>query len=113
MVQQKNKMNDQYEFEFHAKTKLAIKFELFHSSNPHVYQALVTLARRFRAKNRSAQTGISMLYEVLRWEYYLATDSEDDYKLCNSYRAFYARLIMQNEPDLEGIFNLKQSVADE
>jgi hypothetical protein len=105
-------MSDQYEFSFKEKTNLAIKFELFHASNPHVYSALVTLARRFRTKNRSAQTGIGMLYEVLRWEYYLATDSQDDYKLSNSYRAFYARLIMQNEPDLEGIFNLKQSVAD-
>lgn len=105
-------MNDQFEFEFSPTSKLAKRFELFHSSNPHVYSALVTLARRFRAKNRSAQTGISMLYEVLRWEYYLATDSEDDYKLCNSYRAFYARLIMANEPDLQGIFNLKRSVAD-
>jgi hypothetical protein len=105
-------MKDQFEFEFYEKTKLAIKFEVFHASNPHVYAALVTLARRFRTKNKSAQTGIGMLYEVLRWEYYLATDSEDDYKLSNSYRAFYARLIMQNEPDLEGIFNLKRSVAD-
>jgi hypothetical protein len=105
-------MSDQYEFEFHAKTKLAIKFELFHASNPQVYAALVSLARRFRAKNRSAQTGIKMLYEVLRWEYFLATDSQDEYKLSNSYTAFYARLIMQKEPDLDGIFNLKQSIAD-
>ena len=53
-----------------------------------------------------------MLYEVLRWEYYLNTTSDDEYKLSNSYRAFYARLIMQNEHDLEGIFNTKQSIAD-
>ena len=105
-------MNDQFEFEFSPTSKLAKKFELFHACNPHVYEALVVLARKFRAKNRSAQTGISMLYEVLRWEYYLATDSEDDYKLCNSYRAFYARLIMRNELDLQGIFNIKRSVAD-
>ena len=105
-------MNDQFEFEFSPTSKLAKKFELFHASNPHVYSALVTLARRFRDKNRSAQTGIAMLYEVLRWEYYLATDSEDDFKLCNNYKAFYARLIMANEPDLQGIFNVKKSIAD-
>jgi hypothetical protein len=105
-------MNNQYEFEFYQKTRLAAKFATFHAANPHVYEALVGLARKFRAKNRSAQTGISMLYEVLRWEYYLNTDSQDEYKLCNSYRAFYARLIMQNESDLEGIFNLKKSIAD-
>ena len=105
-------MNDQFEFEFSTTSRLAKKFELFHASNPHVYSALVALARKFRAKNRSAQTGIAMLYEVLRWEYYLNIDTEDDFKLCNNYKAFYARLIMQNEPDLQGIFNLKRSVAD-
>ena len=106
-------MKEQFEFEFSLpKDKLTKKFEEFHANNPHVYEALVALARRFRERRRDAQTGIGMLYEVLRWEYYLNTTSDDEYKLSNSYRAFYARLIMQNEPDLEGIFNTKQSIAD-
>ncbi len=106
-------MKGQVEFEFFSpKCSLAKKFEEFHANNPHVYQALVALARRFRERRRGAQTGIGMLYEVLRWEYYLNTNSEDEYKLSNSYRAFYARLIMQNETDLEGIFNTKPSIAD-
>jgi hypothetical protein len=106
-------MKDQFEFEFFQnKSKLAKKFDEFHAANPHVYEALVVLARRFRERRRDAKTGIGMLYEVLRWEYYLNTTSDDEYKLSNSYRAFYARLIMQNEHDLEGIFNTKQSIAD-
>jgi hypothetical protein len=54
-----------------------------------------------------------MLYEVLRWNYYMTTDSEDDYKLSNDFRACYARKIMAENLDLKGIFATKQSIADE
>lgn len=30
-----------------------------------------------------------------------------DYSLNNSYRAFYARLIMRNAPDLDGFFEVR------
>ena len=54
-----------------------------------------------------------MLYEVLRWNYYMTVDSEEEYKLSNDFRACYSRLIMERESDLDGIFNIKRSVADE
>ena len=89
------------------------RFKRFHSANPHVYDALVTLARQFRQRREDSKIGIGMLYEVLRWNYYMTTDSEDDYKLSNDFRAFYARKIMAENPDLKGIFQTKQSIADE
>jgi len=88
------------------------RFKRFHAANPHVYDALVNLARRFRERRGESKIGIGMLYEVLRWNYYMTTESEDDYKLSNDFRACYARLIMQKEADLKGIFQTKQSVAD-
>ncbi len=88
------------------------RFKRFHAANPHVYDALVNLARRFRERRGESKIGIGMLYEVLRWNYYMTTESEDDYKLSNDFRACYARLIMQKESDLKGIFQTKQSVAD-
>ena len=53
-----------------------------------------------------------MLYEVLRWNYYLSTEGEEEFKLSNDFRAVYARKIMENEPDLADAFNTKQSVVD-
>jgi len=88
------------------------RFKRFHSANRHVYDALVNLARQFRQRRGDSKIGIGMLYEVLRWNYYMTTKSEDDYKLSNDFRACYARLIMSQEPDLKGIFQTKQSVAD-
>jgi hypothetical protein len=89
------------------------RFSRFHAVNPQVYDSLVVLARQFRQRQPDAKLGIAMLYEVLRWNYYMATNSEEPYKLSNDFRACYARLIMEQENDLEGIFQTKKSVADE
>tara|TARA_R110000868_G_scaffold101035_1_gene278154 strand:- start:409 stop:747 length:339 start_codon:yes stop_codon:yes gene_type:complete len=110
-------INMQIELDFQPIVELKFdsipeRFKRFHIDNPHVYNALVSLARKFRERKPNSVIGIGMLYEVLRWNYYMATESEDDYKLSNDYRACYARKIMDNEPDLKGIFNIKQSVAD-
>lgn len=83
------------------------RFEQFHRDNPRVYQALVRLARD-AVKRGHRKIGIGMLWEVLRWETWLPTDDESSaFKLCNSYRSRYARLIMKQESDLSGIFVLR------
>ena len=52
-----------------------------------------------------------MLWEVMRWEMYLRTDTPDPpaepFKLNNNHRAYYARTIMENELDLGDIFNTR------
>lgn len=92
---------------------LPVRFLRFDQRNPHVYENLVALARSFRARRPAQQVGIAMLYEVLRWNYYMNTDSEETYKLSNDFRAFYARKIMAQELDLAGVFTTKNSIADE
>ena len=90
------------------------RFEKFHAENPSVYENLVTLAREFRRKgsNHNRKMGIAMLYETLRWNYYMNVETEEEYKLPNEYRAPYARLVMDQEPDLQDAFNLRCSVVD-
>jgi len=91
------------------------RFEKFHSENPEVYNNLVRLAREFRRKgsNHNRKLGIAMMYEVLRWNYYMTVDAGDEeYKLSNDFRAPYARLIMDQEPDLQDAFNIRCSVVD-
>lgn len=80
------------------------KFAAFHQANPHVYTNLRRLA--LDAKRRGRQVGIKMLYEVLRWQYAMQT-SGDDFKLNNSYTSFYARLLMEHEPELIGYFETR------
>jgi hypothetical protein len=88
------------------------RFDKYHAENPQVYTSLVSLARQVMENNRSRKIGIGMLYEVLRWQYYLVTDGTEEYKLPNDFRAFYARKIMEQESDLAGCFNTRKSVAD-
>ena len=88
-------------------------FFKFHDDNPQVYTALVDMARLIKAKGHRG-CGIARLFEALRYNYMINTDaSEEPFKLNNNYRAYYSRLIMQREPDLEGFFTTRKSKADE
>lgn len=91
---------------------LPARFERFHAANPQVYETLVLMAREIRRKRPESIIGIAMLYEVLRWNCYMKTDSDEPYKLTNDFKAFYARKIMDHNEDLGGIFVTKKSVAD-
>lgn len=91
---------------------LAEKFEEFHNENPHVYRALVKLARRWVRQTGTRKLAIKTLYERARWEIVITTN-DADFKMNNSYTAFYARLIMAQERDLRRIFDLRASEADE
>lgn len=87
------------------------RFEAFHAANPWVMDALVTLARDMRAQGHRT-IGIGMLFEVLRWQHARSTsDPHSGFKLNNSYRALYARRIMDTHTDLADVFNLRERTA--
>jgi hypothetical protein len=87
-------------------SKLDRDFAAFHAKNPQVYNRLVALAKVAKRNGRT-QLGIKMLYEVLRWEIFITTTG-DDYRLNNNWPSRYARLIMEQEPGLAGIFELRE-----
>ena len=89
-----------------AMDKIEIDFWAFHRSNPQVYMELRDLARRLRNAGRRRH-GIAALFEVLRYNRALTTVG-DDFELNNNYRALYARLLMKNEPELAGFFELRK-----
>ena len=81
-------------------------FRKFHAENPQVYRSLVALARQ--AKEQGVrEVGIGMLWEVLRWHFFLET-TDGTFKLNNNHRSRYARLIMAQEPDLVGMFETRE-----
>lgn len=95
------------------KPSILERFDKFHTENPHVYKSLVQLARDMRRNRADRKIGMKMLFEVLRWNHFLNTTSEDDFKLSNDFTAPYARLIMAREWDLAGAFNLRPSEVDQ
>lgn len=83
-------------------------FWVFHETNPDVYVELVRLCRDLRARGRT-KVGMKMLFEVLRWSRMLRTeDPQSDFKLNNNYTSRFARLIMEFEPDLTGLFETRE-----
>ena len=82
------------------------QLEAFHAENPHVYEMLRHLA--LDAARHGRRLGIAMLFEVLRWQYAMnTTDQASEFKLNNNYRAFYARLLMEKEPELQDYFETR------
>lgn len=84
------------------------RFERFHEKHPEVYDLLVSLARRWRQRGTD-RWGIDAAFSVLRWEQRIAglPDAAEEYKLNDHYRSRYARLIMQQEADLEDVFEIR------
>jgi hypothetical protein len=78
----------------------------FHQANPLVYERLVQLAREWKRRRGNRKVGMKMLFEVLRWEVAMRTTG-DDFRLNNNYTSYYARLIMEREPDLRGLFETR------
>jgi hypothetical protein len=107
-------MNEQLELTFDirlpepSKTRsIGESFEMFHELNPSVYRNLVLLCRQLAGRGRR-KIGMKMVFEVLRWNYMLATeDPNSEYRLNNNYTSRYARLIGQQESDLAGLFETR------
>jgi hypothetical protein len=85
-------------------------FRKYHLENRHVYVELKRLARAMKATGRETYSMYS-LFEVVRWNISLQTTG-DEWKLNNSYRPWYARLLLLRNPDLEEFFELRHSQAD-
>jgi len=87
------------------------KFEAFHRANPKVYEELKRLAMILVARGHK-KIGIAMLYEQMRWQWFEQTTDVSGFKLSNNHRAYYARLLMQQEPVLAGVFTIKSINQD-
>ncbi len=84
----------------------AEKFAWFHRNNPHVYATLVRMARRVRRYH--LHWSMKGAFEVLRYMKDMrASTRDEEYKLNNNYTPYYARLIMENEPELAGLFRTR------
>ena len=92
--------------------EVARRFEEFHAANPDVYRLLVRLASQWVSQTGQRKLGMKALFERARWEIALSTN-DPDFKLNNTYTAYYARLIMAQEPHLANLFDLRASEADD
>ena len=86
------------------------RFMEFHEANPHVYDELLRICRFVRGRGVQ-RWGIAACFERLRWLSQFEVQGDDPYRLNNNFRAWYSRLL-NNEPGLEGLFEVRSSGGD-
>lgn len=93
--------------DFNVALTPAEKFERFHELNPQVFTALEAMTRQLVNRGRR-KIGIKMLFEVLRWNYYMETaDPNSDFKINNNYAPYYSRLLIEKHPEWADVFELR------
>lgn len=95
--------------EISIKTELSAldkKFWDFHKANPHVFTKLEELTKQAHDRGRK-KIGIGMIFEVIRWNSFMATTG-DPYKLNNSYRSRYVRILIQKHPEYKDLFETRR-----
>jgi hypothetical protein len=55
---------------------------------------------------------MQMLFEQMRWTWFEQTVDVSGFKLNNDYAAYYSRLLMDNEPELAGVFATRKVTPD-
>ena len=80
------------------------EFNSFNKRNPSVYTKLLEISLRLK-KVGASKYGMKALFEILRFNALLQSDSK--FELNNSYAPYYARLLMKNEPLLDGFFRIR------
>ena len=83
-------------------------FLRFHKENPHVYEMFKRFA--FDAIEAKLKTlSANFIFERIRWETDVVTKG-DQFKLNNNYRAYYARMFMDQYPNAPE-FRIREQVA--
>ncbi len=87
---------------------LTDRFLTFHDQHPEIYDHLLQLALQAKQAGRK-RASIKMMWEVVRWERYLNGQPTDgEYALNNNWHSRYARLLMLEHPELDGMFELRE-----
>jgi hypothetical protein len=90
------------------------RFDRFHAANPRIYDSLLRLARKLKARGVTRYS-IHGLLAVVR---YLETkravvDSDEPFYINNDFAPLYARLLMEREPDLGDFFETRALISGE
>jgi hypothetical protein len=91
----------------HLRQTIQERFEEFHETHPEVYAYLLALCLELRRKGFK-RYGIRSLWERVRWHFQVEKELGADFKLNDHFHSRYARKIVQNHPELDGFFELRE-----
>ena len=82
------------------------RFLSYHKNNPHIYSKFKDMAYQVKATGRDRYSA-EIIISVLRWDRDISTRSGDEYKISDSWRSMYARLLAYEYPEFENFFSFK------
>jgi hypothetical protein len=85
----------------------ADRFEIFHRDNPRIYYLIRNIAFDLKSSGFK-KCSMGAIFHKIRWEYCIQTKGEK-YRLNNNFTRYYSRLLMQQEPELEGFFEVRNA----
>lgn len=92
---------------------LCSAFYRYHEKNAPVADWFLKAAQALQQEEHRTRYGIGALTERIRWNIRIGVIKTEGFKISNSVRACYARLVVMRDPSLCGIFEIKPSIADD
>lgn len=83
----------------------------FHKANPQVWNHFVLFTNQIISKG-FANYSVNAIFERIRWEMDAKSTGENQFKINNNYRAFYARRFMKMYPQHSGFFRTREQVSE-
>ena len=82
------------------------KFNQYDQNHPEVYQYLLKLCRNAQATGIK-KYAISPLVEITRWHLNINRGLQEEFKIRNDFKPWYARKIAAENPEFEGFFEFR------
>lgn len=86
---------------------LIAEFEKFDGENPRLWALFCRFCDQAITAGRR-KLGVSLIIERIRWEVFITTKSDDDFKINNNHRAYYARKWLATHPEYPGFFEIRR-----
>lgn len=80
----------------------------FIDENPNIIDVSLRECRRWKLQGMGERWGINGLHERLRWVFQLNEKGATKPRLQNDFRPFLARWLVHEDPDLDGLFDMKE-----
>jgi len=85
-----------------------VRFGIYHRENPQVWRAFELKA--LSAVRMKQRFGAKAIFEILRWE--TAVSGTGEFKLCNDFTPYYARLFEEVYPAYRDFFRKKDILPE-
>lgn len=85
-------------------------FLKYHQDNPQIYEAFKKFTIKAINKGHKRWSA-DAIFHVMRWE--TEIEGNDQFKVNNNYTALYARMFMEEFPQVKGFFTVRKSKFDQ